>query len=461
MRTAFLKALTPPTNEYIPHTPTPVQAAFLVLSQREVFFGGAVGGGKSDALLMDALAHVEVPGYAAILFRRTFQDLSLPGALIPRSHEWLSGTKASWDGIGHQWRFPAGSFLQFGYLQHAGDEHRYRSAEFQFEGFDEATQFPFERQVTYLYSRMRRPAEGPLSKVPLKARLASNPGGVGHDWVYQRFIDPKRKPNPNRLFMPSWLSDNPYLDSVDYVATLEDALDDVTLMQLLGGDWTVRPLGGRFDRRWLRKDHLHAKLPKDAEGWRWVRSWDLAATEPKPGSDPDFTVGTLIGLDDEGEPWVADIERFRADPGETEERIKAIADSDRMEFPYVSVVMEQEPGASGKTVIAHYETVLRGSPFTGLPTSGKKEVRAIPFSTAWRKGKVNVVVGDWTEDWFDEYEAFPTGGHDDQVDSGSLGYNHLVSGAFEPGGATVKRQVSTSNVSAAYHARRGAYGRRR
>lgn len=460
LRREFLQALTPRTTRYIPHVPTPAQAAYLILPHREAFFGGAVGGGKSDALLMGALQDVEVPGYAAILFRRTFQDLSLPGALIPRSHEWLSGTDASWDGIGHQWRFPSGAYLQFGYLQHAGDEHRYRSAEFQYEGFDEATQFPNVRQVTYLYSRMRRPSSGPVSKIALRARLASNPGGVGHEWVYTRFINPKTR-HPGSAFLPSWLHDNPYLDAVDYLATLEDVLDDVTLAQLRDGDWTVRPLGGRFDRRWLRLDHLHGSLPKEAAGWRWVRAWDLAATEAKEGEDPDWTVGTLMGLDDENEPWIADVRRFREDPGTTEDIIKATIADDRLRYENLTSIMEQEPGASGKTVIAHFEKVLWGVPFSGWPISGKKEVRAIPLSTAWRRGAVNVVVSGWTEDYFDEHEAFPTGAHDDQVDASSAGYNYLVEGAFEPGGQTIVRpQGSTERLASAYHARRGITARR-
>jgi predicted phage terminase large subunit-like protein len=287
--------------------------------------------------------------------------------------------------------------------------------------------------------------------------LASNPGGIGHDWVYKRFINPKTR-HPGSAFLPSWLTDNPYLDRDDYVSSLEDALDDVTLAQLLGGDWTVRPLGGRFDRRWLKRDHLHESLPKEAPGWRWVRSWDLAASEVKEGADPDYTVGTLLGLDDSNDVWVADVERFRHDPGDTEQRIKAITDADRLRLPYLSVVMEQEPGAAGKTVIAHYEGVLWGSPFEGIPATGKKEVRAIPFSTAWRKGRLHVVVDDWTDEWLDEHEAFPFGGHDDQVDSATQAYNFLVAGAFEPGGASISprpvQQLGPLRAQSPYASRR-------
>ncbi len=101
-------------TRYIPHTPTARQAAFLLLPDQEVFFGGAAGGGKSDALLMAALQYVDAPKYAAILFRRTYADLSLPGALMDRAHEWLDGTDAVWNEQTKTWRFPSGATLSFG-----------------------------------------------------------------------------------------------------------------------------------------------------------------------------------------------------------------------------------------------------------------------------------------------------------------------------------------------------------
>src|SRR3989337_968646 len=84
-----LQVLTEPRlTPYIPHRPTPKQSAFLILPHREAFYGGAAGGGKSDALLMGALQYVDVPGYAALILRRTFTDLAKAEALIPRSLEW-------------------------------------------------------------------------------------------------------------------------------------------------------------------------------------------------------------------------------------------------------------------------------------------------------------------------------------------------------------------------------------
>jgi hypothetical protein len=170
-------------NPFIPIEPTEPQAVFLTLTCLEALYGGAAGGGKSVALLAAALQFVEVPEYSAILFRRTFADLSLPGALIPMSHSWLSGTDAVWDAQRHQWNFPSGATLAFGYIDTENDHYRYQGAEFQFIGFDELTQFR-EMQYRYMMSRLRRP-EG--MTLPLRVRAASNPGGIGHEWVRDRF----------------------------------------------------------------------------------------------------------------------------------------------------------------------------------------------------------------------------------------------------------------------------------
>lgn len=242
--------LDPPPARWVPHDPHPPQRAFLDVVELEALYGGAAGGGKSDALLMAALEHVHVPGYAALLLRRTFPDLNQPGALIPRSKEWLSATTARWNSNEHRWYFPSGATLTFGHLQHEDDKLQYQGAEYQFVGFDELTQFT-ESQYSYLASRLRRPGTGPLSTVPLRLRGATNPGGPGHRWVRRRLID--RLPNPDdpedtpekcaaRRFVPAKLADNPSVDQAAYVRSLA-ALDPQTRLQLLNGDWNAREPG--------------------------------------------------------------------------------------------------------------------------------------------------------------------------------------------------------------------------
>jgi hypothetical protein len=219
-----------------PHRPTAKQLAFLSLECREALYGGAAGGGKSDALLMAALEYADVPDYAALLLRRTFADLALPGALMDRAHQWLAGSGATWDGQQHRWTFPSGATLSFGYLDASNDHYRYQSSEFQFVGFDELTQFQ-EHQYRYLFSRLRRLAG---SDVPLRMRAGSNPGGVGHQWVFGRFIAGGN--TPDRVFLPATLDENPHLDREAYDAALSE-LDDVERERLRRGNWHVRRKG--------------------------------------------------------------------------------------------------------------------------------------------------------------------------------------------------------------------------
>lgn len=236
---------------YIPHCPHPTQHAFLWLTCLEALFGGAAGGGKSDALLMGALQYVDVKGYNAILFRKTFADLNLPGSLIPRSKEWLSGTDAKWNENDSRWTFPSGATLSFGYMRNDEDRMRYQSAEFQYIGFDELTHFT-ELQYTYMFSRIRKPQDStgrdPLAQVPLRIRGATNPGGPGHVWVKKRFIKPmgERADEPDdptkRIFIPSKLDDNPSVDAETYKEALA-AVDDATRAQLVDGDWDAREPG--------------------------------------------------------------------------------------------------------------------------------------------------------------------------------------------------------------------------
>jgi predicted phage terminase large subunit-like protein len=173
-------------NKYFKEFPTPKQAAFLMLRQEEAFFGGAGGPGKSSALLMGALQDVHIPGYAALILRRSYTDLALPGALMDRAHDWLDDTDAHWDGIAHTWTFPSTATLSFGYLENEKTKQRYRSAELTYIAFDELTQFT-ETQYLFLFSRLRRKQGFPVN---LRMRSASNPGDTGHCVPYGDVLTP-------------------------------------------------------------------------------------------------------------------------------------------------------------------------------------------------------------------------------------------------------------------------------
>lgn len=216
-------------TRYCPHVPHPKQHEFLSLRSLEALFGGSAGSGKSDVLLMGALAYVHVPDYAAMIIRRTYADLALPGAIMDRSHDWLRGTDATWNDRDKKWTFPSGATISFGYIDTEKDKYRYQGMAVQYLALDELTQIP-EQWYRYLLSRVRRDVN---ARVPLKVRGATNPGGIGHRWVKKYFVDSK---DPERIFLPALLEDNPSLDKDSYEKALS-RLDTVTHEQLRHGRW--------------------------------------------------------------------------------------------------------------------------------------------------------------------------------------------------------------------------------
>lgn len=374
---------------------------------------------------MGALQYTDQADYAALLLRRSYADLTLPGSLMQRAEEWLAGSDARWIDKEKTWMFPSGARLTFGYLATEMDKYRYKSAEFQYIGFDELTQFT-ESMYTYLITRLRRLS---ASKIPLRLRGASNPGDIGHEWVRRRFVDykpklaeettPEERLRLIRPFIPANLNDNPFLDTVEYKANF-DEVDAVTREQLLGGDWTVTEQGTRFNRydfQIISRDQVPEKL-------EWLRYWDLAATEPKPTSKrsgPDFTAGAKLGYDPlTGNWYLTDMRRWQKEPGPTEQGILEVAEEDGIG---IRIYMEQEPGASGKGVISHYRrNLLFRYMFRGVRSTGSKEVRATVFSAAVSNHRFFVVDGPWTNDFIRECEMFPNvAWHDDQVDAVSGG----------------------------------------
>lgn len=284
--------LKPRMTHYIPHTPTAKQLAFLIAPNREVLFGGAAGGGKSDALLMAALQYVDIPGYAALLLRKTLTDLKQSEALLDRMMKWmqpyLTDKEVIYRAETHTFRFKCfdkyGERLQdasiaFGYIGESNAYTRYQGIELQMVGFDEVTQHS-ENDYTYLFSRLRkcrcRVHKENFDKnceecrrqamVPLRMRCTANPGGVGHKWVQERFkIEPDmtheeaKKKNTHvrwtgkhkeRLFIPSFAVDNPFLDQKEYNKSLEE-LSEEHKARLKFGDWGFIA-NARFKRLWQR-----------------------------------------------------------------------------------------------------------------------------------------------------------------------------------------------------------------
>lgn len=245
---------------YFLHKPWPKQQAFLDLTCQEAFYGGAAAGGKSDAILMAALQYVHVPGYSALILRRDFPRLAMAGAIMDRARAWLYGTAAGWNEQKKHFRFPSGATIQFGYIDSPKDRFRYQSSEFQFIGWDEATEFDLpddeNNPYLFLFNRLRKTVD---MQVPLRVRLAGNPGNVGHKYIKARFVDVAGEPgidgvrwiNEDRAFIPATIKDNPAVNEAEYRKSLMH-LPPVTRERLMEGDWSVIE-GALIDASWFAR----------------------------------------------------------------------------------------------------------------------------------------------------------------------------------------------------------------
>lgn len=238
--------------------------------------GGAAGGGKSYGQLVDALIYaLQYPKSKQIIFRRTFPDLEK--SLIRKSLEFYPREAAEYNAGNHVWKFKNGSIIDFSYIGTENDVYQYQSAEYDVIRFDELTHFT-EFMYVYMISRCRG-----ANNYPKAIKSASNPGGIGHNWVKERFID-IGEPNEihkvklesgqetTRIFIPSFVQDNMFLLEYDpdYIKRL-DNLPEKERKALKYGDWDI--FDGQFFNEFRRDIHVIEpfEIPKE---WRIYRTRD-------------------------------------------------------------------------------------------------------------------------------------------------------------------------------------------
>lgn len=249
-------------------TPQPRQDAFMRRFEDEALYGGAAGGGKSDALVCEALRQVDIPYYKALILRKTFPQLS---ELIDKTMNYYPRAfpKAKFNESKHVWTFPSGAKVIFGAMQYTKDRTKYQGQAYDFIAFDELTHFTFD-EYSYLFSRNR--PNGPGTRVYM--RSSANPGGVGHGWVKERFITAGRpmttiwddvdvvfpdghteRRRKSRIFVPSSVFDNPALlrNDPDYITRLA-SMPEAERKALLYGDWDT--FSGQVFTEW-RNDCEH------------------------------------------------------------------------------------------------------------------------------------------------------------------------------------------------------------
>ncbi len=225
---------------------TQKQKQFLQATEQEVLFGGAAGGGKSYGQLIDALLFaVKYQKSKQLILRRTYPELEK--SIIRTSLELYPREIATYQSTGHIWKFQNGSVIEFGNCDTEQDVYKYQSAEYDIIRFDELTHFTKE-MYTYLISRVRG-----TNGYPKQVKSSTNPGGVGHHWVKERFIDPMppltvyNSSAGSRIFIPSKVNDNVFLmkNDPEYSKRLKN-LSKQDQKALLYGDWNLDE-GAYFD----------------------------------------------------------------------------------------------------------------------------------------------------------------------------------------------------------------------
>ena len=292
--------------------PQPRQAAFMARGEDEALYGGAAGGGKSDALVIEALRQVDVPNYRALILRKTFPQLR---ELIDKTMQYYKPVfpSARYNSSTHCWTFPSGAKIYFGSMFRTQDKYNYQGQQFDYIGVDELTHFTWE-EYSYLMSRNR--PSGPGTQVYIRA--TANPGGIGHGWVKARFITPAppgtrmvqlvdvKKPDGSveklrrtRIFIPSTIFDNPALLKNDpgYLNNLA-SLPEAEKQALLYGSWDS--FSGQVFTEWRNDpDHYedqrwtHVIKPfRIPAHWKIWRGYDFGYAKP-------FSVG-WYAADEEG-----------------------------------------------------------------------------------------------------------------------------------------------------------------
>lgn len=431
------------------------QTEFLKTKADVAIYGGAAGGGKSFALLLEPLRYYNNPRFGAVIFRRNTTQVRNQGGLWDESLHLYSQLKGHPREAYLEWEFPSGMKVKFAHLENEKTVYDWQGAQIAYIGFDELSHFS-EKQFFYMLSRNRS-----MSGVPGYVRATTNPDAdswvrrlvdwyIGSDGypikersgIIRWFIrqddaliwgDSKEEltskygiiNQPKSFtFIPSSVHDNKILMEKDpaYIANLM-ALSRVERLRLLGGNWNVRPSAGMyFQREWFE---ILDVIPG---GFTTViRYWDRAATKPnEQNRDPDYTAGLKLYKYPNGTFVIGDVRRMRDTPLKIEQFIKNTAGQDGHA---VKVCIEQDPGSSGVADAENYVRLLSGYNVQVRKPSVDKVTRALPVSAQAEHGNIKLLRALWNDDFLRELENFPPEregmGHDDQVDVLSGAFNEM------------------------------------
>ena len=416
------------------------QTAFLSTPADIAIYGGAAGSGKTYSVLLDPLRFLKVKEkFPYTIFRRTTPQITNPGGLVDEAMKLYLPIGASPTYL--RFDFRGGLHIRFAHLEKENTVYDWQGTSIPAMAFEELTHFT-KNQFFYMLSRLRSVSGFGGS---VKATCNPDPDSFVRDLI-DWWIDKDGFPIPERsgviryftrdkdkivwhenktsddakslTFIPAKLSDNQILMQKDpgYLSNLK-ALSYVDRSRLLDGNWNVRAAAGMmFKRRYFEIVEAYRR------GGPTIRYWDRASsTNPEAA----YTVGTKMTKMPDGRFCVVDVQRFRATPGKVMSSIQNIAAQDGKD---VEVGIEQDPGQAGVAEAQSYVTALSGFNVKLYPARQDKETRAKPLSAQAEFGNIDLLRGEWNDDFLDELEAFPDATFKDQVDSASGAFNALTSG---------------------------------
>lgn len=436
------------------------QTMFMASKADIVIYGGAAGGGKTYALLLEGLRHKDVKGFGGVIFRHNYNQISSEGGLWDASHKIFDQVPGMVPGKTPKlhWKYPGGGRLNFAHISCDDDLASWQGTEICYLGFDELTHFS-RKQFLYMLSRNR-------STCGIKPYVRATCNPDADSWVasfIEWWIDqdtgypiPERSgvirymcvlnntiyfaPTAEELaekydvnveecksvtFIASRLEDNRALMENDprYVANLK-ALLEVDRERLLLGNWKIKPAAGMFFKR--SQVNIVDDVPNDVISW--ARGWDLAATSEDENGDPAYTASVLIGKRKNGMYIVANVTNQRLSSSEVRATVKNTCAMDKRTRKHVVERLPQDPGQAGKAQKDSFIKMLAGYSVKILPESGSKETRAEPFATQWQNGNVELLSADWNEMYLTELESFPESKFKDMVDASSSAFIEIESG---------------------------------
>lgn len=434
------------------------QTEFLSTPADIAIFGGAAGGGKTFGLLIEPLRHVYNSKFGAVIFRRTYPQITLEGGMWDESSNLYPYLGAEARRVSLDWTFPSGARIGFAHLQYENDKEKYDGAQIALLCFDQLEQFS-HTQFFYMLSRNRstcgvRPYVRATCNPKPDSWLANfiswwidqdtgypikERSGIVR-WMGRRNNEILWGNSPEEIeamlpgimsrsvtFIPSSVYDNKILleKNPEYLANLM-ALDLIEQERLLKGNWKIRPEAGKvFNRSWFEIVDI---VPP---GGVVCRFWDLAATKKEmKGDDPDFTAGVKVRKVS-NVYYVEDCIDVQEGPAEVDRLMKTISWHDmrtaQASGARYKVRWEMEPGASGKRDSSQIVKSLDGLDAAGVPSQGDKITRAKPLAAQARANNVKLVKGAWNERWLQHMHHQPDWDHDDIMDASSGAYNALHS----------------------------------